>query len=415
MSSPDHQGGVGRRAMVGVIALVGVCGVVLWGVSSKDSSHAAASVEVGWIQYQQDGQVVRLEGSEAGWRVVSPYQAEADREVIGWMREAFLALEDTWAPLPGAVDEVEVYGLADRAVALTGGLGAETVHDWRVGDVLLTGEGSYVASAEGVVGTTEAHWANLLALPIEDLRDHRAFDIAPRDVRRVTVLSPSGVLSVSGEGKDWWLRGYGRADPSRVDAFVMGVLDIRLDGWDGETEEPSEVAYQVEVAAVDGRVQRLLTESLEGPEVGVWSGRGVMGWIRTPALALVRQGPGDIGIQGLWSVNDPSEISVSGEGFDRRYHVREGVWSGAEGGHLLDPAAVEALLGLQVDYGMPPRPAEMRGCDVRIGGADGEARMRLSRSKESGLVYATDQKGGQALPLIVPSSEKVWELFCTRL
>ncbi len=142
MSNPDHQTGLGRRPLAGLIALICVSGALLWAARSQEVDTTVDASAMGWIQYEKEGQVVRLEGSEAGWHVASPYEAAADREVITWMREAFLALDDTWVPLAGAVKELDVYGLGDGAVTLTGGIGAETVHEWRVGDPLVTGEGS---------------------------------------------------------------------------------------------------------------------------------------------------------------------------------------------------------------------------------------------------------------------------------
>lgn len=415
MSSPSHQTR-GLRGLVVGLALFGLaCGIFLWGPSQEKEGLHVAPDAMGWIQYEKQGQKVRLEGSGQGWRVVAPYVSKADREVIGWMRAAFLDLDATWAPLDGASEDLEVYGLGEGAVALTGGMGEVTIHDWRIGDPLVTGAGSYVASREGVVGTTEAHWANLLALSVEDLRDHHAFDVAPGKVRRVTMMGPSGVLSVTGEGKDWWVRGYGRADPSRVDALVMGLLDIRVDGWDGEADEPSDFAHHVEVATVDGHVYRMLTESLEGPEVGVWLGRGVMGWIGTPALGLLAQGPGDIGAREVWPVREPTAVRVRGANFDRQYSPDDAGWVDASSGARLPEGAVAALLGFTIDYAVPPRPGVVEGCDVGVDGKDASARAWLSRSAQSGRMYATDRKGGQALPLHLPSSESVWSLLCTGL
>ena len=403
-SRPDGAGPVASRWKATWWILGFGCCVGGWALVS---GHLASSPEPrppAWIAYEAQGERVRLEEAEGVWWVVRPYHAEMDREVLGWMKQGVLDIEETWEPLEGAVEDLEVYGLGDGGVVFTAGRGGVVLHEWRIGDPLVTGKGSYAASASGVVGTTAAHLASLLDLSVQDLRDHHIFRIRPAAVRRITLKGPQGALTVSGQGWDWWIDGWGRADPSKVDALVIGLLDLRVEGWDGPALWPDEGEHRLEIEDESGVVHVALTGPLRGAEVPVWVAAGAQGWVGAERLALLQQGPRSVGVRKVLDVPDPQQIRVRGGGEIVAYDRTPQGWLNVATDAPAPEGVIEALLSLEVDRDQEPRIMEGGPCTVSVVGARHEVGVTLSWNEETATLHATDQAGGLALPLL-PSGQ----------
>ncbi|MBW2258127.1 MAG: hypothetical protein JRI25_26485, partial [Deltaproteobacteria bacterium] len=219
------------------------------------------------------------------------------------------------------------------------------------------------------------------------------------EVSRVTIEGAEGTLEVHGEGDRWWVEGWTRADPDRVDDLLVGLRDLRFDSFYVDTAPKGihEPGYRVTVETTEGPVG---FEVGEGGPPGVYvrtlSGRA--GWIGPEPLALLGQGPSDVGDPNAFPLRPDRarEVEVDFGGNTWTAVREEEVWT-AEGAEAPAPeAAVEALAVVPITYRREPGPAltEVWGSVVVHLGDEDMRAVDIGQVVEDQWRVALDRDGG---------------------
>jgi hypothetical protein len=288
------------------------------------------------------------------------------------------------------------YGLdpavASVVITLEGGATLEAVY----GDETPVGWGTY-ALIDGTVVTVDAKPGELLAQARGQFLDRSVLQFAPERVRSVTLSSAAGTLHVFGQGKHWWLEGFSRADPNKVDDLIMGLLDLRFDQVMPALEPVETPQVDVRVKLEDGTTHVLAAgeETPMGVRVDAGMARGM---VYGPSLALLGQGPTDVAdrslipFDGIW--DDQVELRQGQRHFTA---VRENALWRAEG---IDDAEVGGILrrlgSVQIVYGPEPvaPPARVWMTASVSRGADIVA-VDIGPDRDDGFRHVVDRAGGQ--------------------
>jgi len=191
------------------------------------------SEDVEWIAFTTaDGQVVRIERQEGGWRLALPLAFRADGFVVDGIASSLaqLASESSFAePQPP-----EVYGLGDGAREIAFGAGDQE-HRVRIGATTPMGGNSYVS----VAGSDDVHAirtyrVTALAKRLDELRDKRIVEFETDAVQGLAVRWPDGGVVLVREGGEWQLREpiEGKADGGSVDSLLSNLSFLRATGFE---------------------------------------------------------------------------------------------------------------------------------------------------------------------------------------
>jgi hypothetical protein len=282
-----------------------------------------------------------------------------------------------------------------------------TVQRLTVGIMAPVGYRTYLRTADGVIAAANGDPNRVLQSDAARFRDRRVFRFDPGEVRSVRITSPEGTLSVTGQGKDWWLEGYTRADPDKVDDLVVGLLDLRFDGVlpDNLVIEP--VIYDVHVGLEDGSALTLKTGDPSPTDAGIQAvtGEGRAGTLFSETLKQLGRGPTDIGVSTAFSLRLDTADSVEVvRGSQPVLARRNGPAWQAEG--LDDGSVYDALLELSkvpIEYRRdPPPPPSPVDLTVTVTEADRTLSVELGPPGEDGFRSARDKAGGQ--PFRVPTA-----------
>jgi len=351
---------------------------------------SAVAVE---IRRQQD--TVRLSKRDEVWWVDAPWAGVADPDTVHDLIDALVEVE-RGVPIedPGELAE---YGLGSPPVAhvsvtLAGGEVLEAVF----GDEAPVGYRTYALSAAGGVVAVGGRPGRSLLAGASTFKDRRVFHFDPAAVRRVSIESAEGRLSVHGEKTQWWLEGFARADPNRVDDLVIGLLNIRIDEFLDLSDTISEPAIVVEVELASAEVVEI--------KVGDPTPLGVLveypggfGTVFADSLKLLVQGPTDIGVSQAFPIDEDTVLGVSLACADDVWTAKRDGPSWRVGGQEV-PAAqdvVDALADAVVHYRREPVPplGEV-GCTVEIEAVDRTTTVDLGQVLDEDFRVAKDRAGG---------------------
>jgi hypothetical protein len=177
----------------------------------------------------EDGVTARLEREgEAGWKLVAPLAAPADRFAVDGIASTLAELtpEATFdAPEPLAN-----YGLeGEPAVRFRAG---ERDFALRLGKTTPVGGNLYATDAEGKRVVALASWRkNALVKTLEQLRDGRVLDFDPAQVKGITIAGPDGRVVLARVDGGWKVAEPvdAKADADAVEGLLSDLQYLRAD------------------------------------------------------------------------------------------------------------------------------------------------------------------------------------------
>jgi hypothetical protein len=200
-----------------------------------------------------EGERVRLERSDEGWRITEPVQFPADAIRADGLASSLASLSsEAVFEEPEPLDE---YGIGDDPTLRFWVGDAE--HALHVGDKTPVGGNTYVKTGAGAqVYAVKSYHASALSRSLDELRDSKVLDFDRAAVDRIEARWPGGGV-VLGQGEEGWkllepLEG--PADADTVDALLSDLNFLRADGFIDEVPPDAEVgldapAFEVEIVA----------------------------------------------------------------------------------------------------------------------------------------------------------------------
>lgn len=365
---------------------------LVWEVDADDIVEIRVAREEG---------ALRLVREADRWELVEPLRSATDEDQVQQLLDALDGM-GRGVPIeaPGALED---YGLGDPPVAqVTVTLRDGTTRAADVGDAAPVGHRTYVRAADGGVAAVNGRPGRVLTDPASRFRDHRIFTFRPQDVRRVTLDGPEGTLSVHGQGERWWLDGFTRADPDRVDDLVVGLLDLRFDVLMdfGDLANPTRIA----VVELEGGGRQVLYVGEQTPMgVVTWTDAGLSGATYADALALLGQGPTDLGDPQAFPIDlERVDLVAVTAGHERVEAVRDGPGWRVAGREDPDAqVAIDRLAEAAIHYRRDPVPPITESwAVVEIREGDATYVIDVGQPIESSWRVARDRAGGA--PYLVP-------------
>ena len=280
----------------------------IWSVQMASTERFELERAEGKLVFEREGK---------GWRMLEPTQALADNYAVQKLLTDITHI-DKGIPLPDLDAEGVQLGDPPRArVTLTDKEGK--VHTLDIGMDAPVGYRAYVKAPSGVVAAVDAQFKTALHELPSTFRDKSLIRFDAGAVRRVRIASPGGVLDVHGQGKVWWLEGFGRADADKVDDLITGLLRLQFKLiQDVEPVPMDDPVFAVDVETTDATLTFHVGDRTPmGQVVHVLGGSG--GMVEPQSLSLLGQGPVDIGDDHAipaWPHRLSSVVvSLAGEGF----------------------------------------------------------------------------------------------------
>jgi len=345
------------------------------------------------IQIDRETDRVVMERVDAGWLLREPIDGAGDVDTVNALLDGLIEIQ-RGVPLDAEGLNPEDFGLGDppRArvrVETSGG----AVQEVLFGDEAPVGWQSYARSPGGPIVVVEGRLGELLIRDASHFRDRRVLRLSPGEVREVRIEGPDGTLSVHGEGTSWWLRGFTRADPDRVDDLVLGLLDLRFDQVLQLDTEIAEPTHRVDVTLDDGSV-RTVRVGEDTPLGTLVQGPAAIGVVYPPTLALLGQGPTDLGDRQALPIDLERDDRVTVVRGDQRWEVlRNGAdWEGDSDAWRV----LSQLASIEIVYRRAPVPASSETwATVEVARGDRVRRVQIGAEVETGLRSARDDAGGQ--------------------
>ena len=396
------------RVMLGLAGALSVVAVGLWlegEVEAPGDPDATAAVwsidpeEVTRVEVTRAGAVFALVRAEDGWWIDGAEPLPADPERVRGLLRAFADMDDGVPVTGGAPAD---YGLEPPRAEVAVTLGDGPPQRLAVGDAAPVGWRTYVQTTGGAVVAVQGRVGDDPTQPVALWRDRRVAHFDPAQVRAVTLRGPEGVLTVRGEGSAWWVDGYTRADPDAVDDLVMGLLALRFDAL--QDPSPAGVApapRAVVVTFADGTTWEAQAGVPDGDTTPLDVVGGPSGTVLTEALALLSQGPADLGDARAIPFEADAGGTVAVLAADGRavtLTANRGAWAAPGVDAAAVTAAVRALTEAQIVWSGPPpaalgpvearlrlRPAQGAPRELEIGPAD--ETFRRVRDVDGGAPY----------------------------
>lgn len=408
-----------RQLRMGVVllAVLAVLLVLYWQwTPAEDDTDPDATVPVWHVDGDQitkleieraDGRVVLAEHPD-GWHLEEPVQDVADAKEVGYLVDELSRIEKG-VGIPDA-DPAE-FGLGDPpTVRATVTLDDGSTKTLDIGDEAPVGWRTYARAADGSVVAVAGVAGKKFQVGVDDLRDARMlrFDIAA--VRRVVVQSADGTLDVSGEGKTWWLQGFSRADPTKVEDLLTDLADVRFDqisptdlAPDGIADPKIHVTLELQGATGDVITRELAVGDPAPLGTLVRTDAGRSGWAVPESLKFLGRGPKDIGDSHAFAVDPESDDEISVKLGDLTWSAArtEDGWQ-ANGGDARKQVDEITKVTLQYRPTAPPAPTDTWGT-VTASEGDTTRTVRIGQVVEAGYRTAVDERGGQ--PYLVEQSE----------
>ena len=363
------------RVMLGLAGVLSVVAVGLWlegEVEAPGDPDATAAVwsidpdEVTRVEVTRAGEVFTLVRAADGWQIGGDDPLPADAERVRGLLRSFADMDDGVPVAGGAPAD---YGLEPPRVDVAVVHGDGPPQRLAVGDAAPVGWRTYVRTPGGPVVAVQGHVGDDLTQPVALWRDRRVAHFDPAQVRAVTLRGPEGALTVRGEGSAWWVDGYTRADADAVDDLVMGLLALRFDALtEPSAAADAPAARGVTVAFADGTSWEARVGAPDGDSTPLDVVGGPSGTVLTEALALLTQGPSDLGDARAVPFEPDAGGTVSLLAADGRtvtLTASRGAWSAPGVDAAAVTAAVRALTEAQIVWSGPP-PATLGPVEVRV-------------------------------------------------
>ena len=238
--------------------------------------------------------------------------------------------------------------------------------------------------------------SELLSEPSSVFRDHRLLSFDPGQVRRVTLDTGDHRLTVRGQGTAWWVDGFTRADPDRVDDLVMGLLDLRFDRIMA-LDRVAEPRAVVEIELEDGTVSELRVGE-RTPMGDLVNAPRATGMVFPESLALLQMGPTDLGDRHAIPISLERDTRVVIEVGDVSWQAtRDGaLWRSVDLDEQATWARLNALAQASIAYRL--EPVEMLAevaARVTIWRGESQKVIEVGPEGEDGFHRARDVDGGE--------------------
>ena len=352
------------------------------------------------VEIERREDTVVVEKRDEVWRVEAPWKGVADPDTIHDLLDALGEIE-RGVPVesPGSLD---AYGLEPPVARVRVSQTDRDIVEAVFGEEAPVGYRTYALGNEGAVVAVGGRPGRSLLANASDFKDRRVFHVEPSDVRRVTIESAQGRLSVSGEKTSWWLEGFTRAEPSRVDDLIMGLLNIRIDEFLDLSDTLSEPAIVVDIEVASGEVSRIKVG--DPTPLGILvEYEGGYGTVFAESLKLLVQGPTDVGDSQAFPIDVETVRAVSITRGDVEWSAQSAGTTWTVGG-VETPTAqdvVDALTDAVIHYRAEEVPPMGQvWATVRIETGDATQIIDVGPVLEDTFRVAQDRAGGG--PYLVP-------------
>jgi hypothetical protein len=240
-------------------------------------------------------------------------------------------------------------------------------------------------------------------------RDKRVLAFPATEVTQIALASAEGELQLTRDGSGWWVKGFTRADPDKVEDLLYQLLDVRFDAFSQDGLVPLDAPRNtVTVVLADGARHsfRVGETAEQGTRVDVEG--GMSGSVLPTSLTFLQQGPKDIGDSHAIPLDrdDATRIDVDLGGTNWVLSKDGEAW---KRGPTLEPAAEAALSAIERvqihyrDYRKEPAPpiVEPWGRVIVVSGT--RERTIEFGSLEGEFRVARDLAGGE--PYLVPAAD----------
>jgi hypothetical protein len=402
------------RLIVVLSAAVLAAGVLFWLVPRgedppwrEDATHTVWELDPDRVERlrveQPDEPALEVVRTEDDWQMLSPEAQPAD---ILRVEAALDTLADIELGVPLPESDPAELGLGEPPVAtVTLTLEGGQTRTLQVGEPAPVGWQTYVRAPDGTVVSIPLHLErDLLGDPLR-FRDAALLRFPLARVVGGELHSPHGTLVLDrDQASDWWLEGWGRADPAAVDNFFLTLRELRFDRFldgaaPGGIAEPEHRAVVVldDGTALEARFGEVLPLGGGAARLAE-AASGTQGAIDRARLAFLDQGPTDLG--------DRLAFPVRGERVDRiAFRLGEDavVLEGPEGRRRSadhGPAATQALdeairRAARATADVPEAPEALSSVEGQVRITEDDRLMILDLGPVEGPIrWVRDQAGG---------------------
>jgi hypothetical protein len=250
--------------------------------------------EVVSVLTHSEDTAIQLTLREEQWWITQPERSRASPAVVGTLLDDLgnlsLGIE---VPNASLVD----YGLdEEKRKRITIQLANKESLELWVGDAAPIGWRTYVQRPGGPVVVVPGRLGQTVFKSVKELRDVAFVRFELSNSSAVQITSQAGTLDVYSDDGRWWVRGYGRAYPNRVDELFVGLANLRLDGWmDGVADEGiAEPVFDVKIQLTDGQEVGFQVGTHMPMGRLVRTNTGAAGYVQEATLALLNQGPNHV-------------------------------------------------------------------------------------------------------------------------
>jgi hypothetical protein len=250
-----------RNTMI-LALVVAALGAFLRGQEEREDAEAAARRLFQGVSAEEidavaltasEGELVRLERSDEGWRITEPVVFPADEIRADGLASSLAGLSSE--AVFEEPEPLEEYGIgADPTLRFWIG---DAEHALHVGDKTPVGGNTYVKTGAGAeVYAVKSYHASSLTRSLEELRDSKVLDFDRDAVDRIEARWPGGGVVLERGEEGWRLLEplETLADADTVDDLLSDLNFLRTDGFIDEVPPDADVgldapAFEVEIVA----------------------------------------------------------------------------------------------------------------------------------------------------------------------
>lgn len=408
--------------ILGVVLLGLAAGVFLWEPAKDENNWDPTATEEVWSVEEGAVSQVTIRGGEVPlviekvddeWLIRAPRELRADGYRVSRFLKG-LSLVQKGIPIAGV--SPKDYGLEPPRYEIE--LRAESgVQTLKIGRDTAVDDRFYALSAKGEVVAVGGGLTR--ELEVQDLDWFRSSELLRFDrgaVSKVVLASPEGVLDLQRRDGIWWLEGFTRAEPDKVQELLMAALSLRFDAFIEPFEGPiaaPRYTLEITLSGEDGDEVRRVRVGDETPEGVVVEVEGLAaGFVKAGPLAFLGQGPRDVGDPRAFPVDLAmiDRVDLRRGAVVRPLRREEDAWKGEE----VDAAALGAALEVaRIQYRRDPvapiaevwgeiagYSADQQRWSVQIGEQRGEN--RVMRDGRGGAPYLVPEADLSALFAALP-------------
>lgn len=420
-----------RLLVVLSVLVVGIGGVLYYqgrqDASSAVDPEATAAVwkldakDVVEVRVERASGALALTKDDGVWQVKEPFAGRADEDQVRDLVDSLAEIE-RGIPVEGATERPDDFGLGDPPNAKVTVKTAAGEQHLDVGVASPVGYRTYVRAADGTVAAVNGDANRTLQMDAAKLRDRRLFRFDAAQVRDVRIVSPGGTLHVNGQGKDWWLDGYGHADPDKVDDLVVGILDLRFDTVLDQAAPIAAPERELTVTFADGTVAGAKTGGNSpidgGVAVSTLDGRAGTVW--PESLKQLDRGPTDVGWRTAFGIRaeeaDAVDFTVGGAGGWTVHAVRNGPdWTadGRDPGRVYDGVSALGAVVITYQREAPPPPASA-AYTVKVTEGDRSWTLEVGPPGDDGFRSVRDTAGGSPYRIAAAAMDPAFDALSPR-